>query len=173
MVRPNKAIFFDRDGVLIEAPINEKNKPISVKQINQIEICDGIVEICNKYRKNYYLIMITNQPDFIRKNNTKKNIEEINFFLKKKLKLNDIFVCYSDDESCYNRKPNPGMLIHAQRKYDINFEHSFFIGDRWRDIDAGKKIGCKTIFVDRKYNEELNNKPDYTVEDLKKIMDII
>ena len=46
-------------------------------------------------------------------------------------------------------------------------------GDRWRDIDAGKKIGCKTIFVDRKYNEELNNKPDYTVEDLKKIMDII
>ncbi len=173
MVKVSKAIFFDRDGVLIEAPIDKKNKPLSVKQLNQIKICDGIKELCNKYRNDYYLIMITNQPDFKRKNNTKKNIEEINFFLKKKLKLNDIFVCYSDDDSCYNRKPNPGMLVDAQKKYNIDLKLSFFIGDRWRDIDAGKEIGCKTIFIDRMYNEKLNCKPDYTVKNINKIMEII
>ena len=65
------------------------------------------------------------------------------------------------------------MLIDAKKKYNIEFNNSYFIGDRWRDIDAGKKIGCKTIFIDRMYNEKLNFKPDYVVKDMKQILKII
>ncbi len=173
MVISNKAIFFDRDGVLIEAPVNKQKKPLSVKKVDEVKICEGVEEICKKYRHDFYLIMITNQPDLQRKKNTKKNIENINLFIKKKLNLNDIFVCYSDDEECFYRKPNPGMLIDAKKKYNIEFNNSYFIGDRWRDIDAGKKIGCKTIFIDRMYNEKLNFKPDYVVKDMKQILKII
>lgn len=173
MVDFNRAIFFDRDGVLINAPIDQNKKPKSINNLNQIEFCEGIFEICKKYKNFFLLIMVTNQPDFKRKKNTKKNIIEINNFIKKKLKLDDIFVCYSDDDKCFYRKPNPGMIFEAKKKYKINLNKSFFVGDRWRDIDAGNAAGCKTIFIDRSYNEKLNKKPNFIVKNLKKVLSII
>ena len=68
--------------------------------------------------------MITNQPDFKRKNNTKKNINEINNYIKKKLNLKKIFVCFCDDDSCPNRKPNPGMIFKAKKIYNISLIHN-------------------------------------------------
>jgi len=144
----NRAIFFDRDGVLITAPLGKNNKPESAKTLSKINLTTGIIKLCRNLKKKYYLFMITNQPDFARKKNTKKNINQINVFLKNKLNLDDVFVCFCKDDSCKNRKPNPGMLIQAKKKFNINLKKSFFIGDRWRDIDAGKKVGCKTIFID-------------------------
>ena len=168
-----KAIFLDRDGILIEAPIKDK-LPKSSKTLKDIKLCKGIVKFCNYCKKkNYVLIMITNQPDFSRKKNTKKNIVEINNFLKKKLKLNDIFICYCDDNNCKNRKPNPGMIIRGKEKYNLNLKKSFVIGDRWKDVGAGNKVKCKTIFFDRNYNEKIKFKPDFKVKDLEKIYQII
>ena len=60
------------------------------------------------------------------------------------------------------------MLIAAKEKYNLNIKKSFFIGDRWRDVDAGNAAGCKTIFIDRTYNEKLNKKPNFIVKNLKK-----
>ena len=166
------AIFFDRDGVLIDAPIINK-KPTSVQSLKEIKLCKNILEICKYYKNNYYLIMVTNQPDYNRGVNSKKNITDINNFLKKKLNLDMIYVCYSDNDKCIDRKPNPGMLLKAVKKYKINLKKSFMIGDRWRDIDAGKNFGCKTIFIDRGYSEKLNFRPDYTISSLKNIFNII
>ena len=168
----NLAIFFDRDGVLIKAPV-VSGLPKSANQLNEIELCEGIISFCEHYKKKYKLIMITNQPDVSRGLNSKKNILEINLFLKEKLSLDDIYVCFSDDEKSFDRKPNPGMLIKASQKHSINPKKSFFIGDRWRDVEAGKKFGCKTIFIDRKYEESLVTKPDYHVKSIKEIFDII
>ena len=75
--------------MLIEAPIVD-GKPKSSKYLNQIVLCKNIKEICEKYKNSYLLIMVTNQPDFKRGINTKKNIEIINGYLKKKLKLDDV-----------------------------------------------------------------------------------
>ena len=108
------AIFFDRDGVLIEAPILD-GKPQSTRELKDIKLCKDILKLCKKYKNEYLLIMVTNQPDYLRKKNTKKNIQTINQYLKKKLYLDDIYVCYSDDDNCYNRKPNPGMIYDAQK----------------------------------------------------------
>jgi D-glycero-D-manno-heptose 1,7-bisphosphate phosphatase len=167
-----KAIFFDRDGVLIDAPIIN-GKPQSIQILKAIKLCKNIVKICNFYRKKYFLIMITNQPDFSRGTNTKKNINEINNFLKKKLKLNSIFVCFSDDDKSFDRKPNPGMLLRAEKKYKINLKESYMIGDRWRDIGAGKRAGCKTIFINRKYSEKQIFKANYHITKLEEIFKII
>ena len=171
-MKKNKAIFFDRDGVLIEAPIVD-GKPKSSKYLNQIVLCKNIKEICEKYKNSYLLIMVTNQPDFKRGINTKKNIEIINGYLKKKLKLDDVFVCYSDDERCFNRKPNPGMILDAQKKYNIDLKKSYLIGDRWRDIGAGNKAKCKTIFINKNYNEKNIFKAKYTINKIKEILKII
>ena len=95
--------------------------------------------------------MITNQPDYLRKKNSKKNISQINYYLKKKLLLDDIFVCFHDDSSnCICRKPKPGMLFKAKKKHNINLKQSYFIGDRWRDIEASKKTKCKKRKTKRK-----------------------
>lgn len=68
-----------------------------------------------------------------------------------------------------NRKPNPGMLFEATKKHNINLKKSYFIGDRWRDVDAGNKSGCKTIFINRNYNEKLNTKPMFIVKKISEI----
>lgn len=166
------AIFFDRDGVLIDAPLIN-NKPTSIKTVKQIKLCKSILEVCNYYKDNYYLIMITNQPDYSRGVNSKKNIINVNNFLKKKLNLDMIYVCYSDNEKNIDRKPNPGMLLKAKKKYKINLKKSFMIGDRWRDIGAGNRAGCRTIFIDRNYSEKLTYKPNYSIRKLKDIFSII
>ena len=110
-----KAIFFDRDGVLIHAPI-KNNKPISIQNIKELKFCMGIKKLCKFYKKNYLLIMVTNQPDFVRKKNTKKNITEINQYIKKMLDLDSIYVSYSDNDKNNDRKPNSGMLLKAKKK---------------------------------------------------------
>ena len=166
------AIFFDRDGVLIEAPLINK-KPTSVQSLKDVKLCKNILEICKYYKKNYYLIMVTNQPDYSRGVNSKKNIVNINNFLKKKLNLDMIYVCYSDNEKCIDRKPNPGMLLKAKKKYKINLKKSFMIGDRWRDVGAGNRAGCRTVFIDRNYSEKLIYKPNYSIRKLKDILLII
>jgi D-glycero-D-manno-heptose 1,7-bisphosphate phosphatase len=166
------AIFFDRDGVLIDAPIINRI-PASVQTVKEVKLCKNILEVCNYYKSNYYLIMVTNQPDYSRGVNSKKNIININNFLKKKLNLDMIYVCYSDNDKNIDRKPNPGMLLKAKKKYKINLKKSFMIGDRWRDIGAGNRAGCKTIFVDRNYSEKLIYKPNYSIRKLKDIFLII
>lgn len=172
MVNSNRAIFFDRDGVLIETKIFNK-KPYAIKFLKEVKLCKSIKDICNFYYKSFYLIMVTNQPDFEKKKNTKKNIQEINLYLKKKLKLHDVYVNYSANDKDINRKPNPGMLLKAKKKYNLNLKDSYMIGDRWRDIGAGNKVNCKTIFFDRQYKEKLKYKPNFKITKLSQVFDII
>ncbi len=170
MIKPQKAIFLDRDGVLIYAPTNSYGKPKSIKTKSEIRFSKGIKSFCKIFKKkNFLLIMITNQPEYSLKKNTKKNIEEINRHVKRILNLDDIFVCYSNDENNFYRKPNPGMLLEAKSKYNILIKKSYFIGDRWRDIDAGNRIGCKTIFINRNYNEKLRTKPKIIIKKISQI----
>ncbi len=170
--RQKKAIFFDRDGILIDAP-TENNKPKSIKTKKEIKFCKHIKSICKKYSKNFVLIMVTNQPDYARGVNTKKNINEINNHIKKTLNLNAVYVNFSDNDNDNDRKPNPGMLLKAKKKFNINFNKSFILGDRWRDIGAGNKAKCNTVFLDRKYDEKMKYKPKYKIESLKEIFSII
>ena len=172
MIRKQKAIFFDRDGILIDAPIID-NRPKSIKTKKEIRFCKYIKNVCKKYSKDFILIMVTNQPDYIRGTNTKKNINEINNHIKKCLNLKAVYVNFSDNEKNSDRKPNPGMLLKAKKKFNLNFNKSFMIGDRWRDVGAGNKVKCKTIFLDRKYDEKMKYKPKYKIKSLNEIFSII
>ena len=71
------------------------------------------------------------------------------------------------------RKPNPGMLIKAIRDFNVNPSLSYMIGDRWSDIKAGNKVGCKTIFINRNYNEKKPNLQDYNARSFSSAARII
>ena len=168
----NRAIFFDRDGIIIKAPI-KNGLPKATKTIDKIKIIPGIKKICKILKKKFKLIMITNQPDVVKKKNTKKNVIIINDYLKSYLGLDSVYVCYSNNEKSKDRKPNPGMILKAKKKYNLNLKDSYVVGDRWRDVDAGHKAGCKTIFIDYKYKEKLRSKPHFTTNKIANIFKYI
>lgn len=169
-----KALFFDRDGTIIKTNIFNK-KPVAIKTLKSCRIFPSVHMILSALKKNYLIFLITNQPDVARKNNYKKNVIEINNYLKKKLSITQVYTCYCDNKNCKYKKPNIGMLNKASKKYNLDLSKSYVIGDRWKDIDAGNKAGCITIFLDKKYNERINTKPDHKITyfyELRKIFKV-
>lgn len=153
-----KAIFLDRDGVLIKAA-KVNNKPLAIKRFREIKIFRGVRKILKILKKKYILIMITNQPDVSRKKIKKQEVVKTNKYLKSYFDLNDIYVCYHvDNDNCSCRKPKPGMILKAKRKWNIDIKKSFLIGDRYKDIIAGKKVGCKNFFINYNYDEKMPSK---------------
>jgi D-glycero-D-manno-heptose 1,7-bisphosphate phosphatase len=74
--------------------------------------------------------------------------------LRAALPVDDIFVCPHDDrDHCHCRKPKPGLILDAARKYGIDLAASFMVGDRWRDIDCGAHAGVRTVLIDRHWQE--------------------
>ena len=165
----HKAIFFDRDGTLIKTNISSRNTPISIKTKKEIKIYKFVKTILRKLKKKYLIFVITNQPDVGRKKNTKKNVDEINKFLLKKLPITKIYTCYCSNNNCKYKKPRPGMIFKASKMYNIDLKKSYVVGDRWKDINAGYAAKCKTIFIDKKYNEKIKKKPTYILNNFKEI----
>ena len=172
MVKKNKAIFFDRDGTIIQTKISKDKKPIAIKSLKECKMFKPTRKILKKLKENYLIFVITNQPDVARKKNLKKNVIEINRYLRKQLPIKKIYTCYCESNKCKYRKPNIGMLVDASKKYKLDLKKSFVIGDRWRDIEAGKKAKCKTIFIDKNYSEKIKSKPDYSIKKLVQLKKI-
>lgn len=150
----NKAIFLDRDGVINKAYVRE-GKPYPPSKIDELVILDGVKDSLNLSKKLGFLnIIVTNQPDIGTGKQSREELNQIHEHIKRTLTIDDIFVCiHVDFDHCLCRKPLPGMLVEAQKKWKIDFEKSFLIGDRWRDIGAAQAVGCKGFFIDRGYNE--------------------
>ena len=76
------------------------------------------------------------------------------------LPLDEMRVCYHDDkDQCECRKPLPGLLTEAAKDFGIDLQNSVMIGDRWKDIEAGQRAGCKTIWIRQDYQEKDPVKP--------------
>ena len=82
--------------------------------------------------------------------------------------MDEILVCYHDDcDECGCRKPLPGMLLDAAKRFSINLKESFMVGDRWKDIEAGYNAGCRTVLIEHGYEErDPSNPPDMKVGSL-------
>ena len=153
-----KAIFLDRDGVL-NKPIIKNRKPYPPSKIEELEILPGVYEGIQLLRHSgFKLIVITNQPDVSRGSATIEIVDEINNFIIKQLKVDEIMCCFHDDnENCECRKPKPGMILEAVKKWDIDLSVSYLIGDRWRDIQTAKNIGLTSILIKYDYDEKKIN----------------
>jgi histidinol-phosphate phosphatase family protein len=105
-------------------------------------------------KKGYLLIVISNQGGIQRGIYTLKDVENVHHYLKTELKnkgitLTDIYICPHHDktERCFCRKPQSVMLEKAISRFNIDAEKSFFFGDSVRDIEAGTKVGVKSILL--------------------------
>jgi D-sedoheptulose 7-phosphate isomerase len=169
------AVFLDRDGVLNETDVRD-GKPYPPLDPADLRIPPGTADALIRLRdRGFLLVVVTNQPDVARGSQRREAVEEISQRLRTLLPLDDILTCYHDDsDQCDCRKPRPGLMISASQKYGIDLESSYMVGDRWRDIDAGAKAGCKTVWIDRGYREQPPlSVPDACVRSLPEAVDWI
>jgi D-glycero-D-manno-heptose 1,7-bisphosphate phosphatase len=168
------AVFLDRDGVLNRA-IVRNGRPYPPATLEEFEILPDVPDAIRRlHDAGFLLIGATNQPDVARGTQRREVVEIMNDRLLAQTPITAILVCYEDGEDCPRRKPNPGLLLEAVAAYSIDLAASFMVGDRWRDIEAGRRAGCRTIFIDRGYAERQPNPPaDYTAKDLSAAADWI
>lgn len=158
LARKQKAVFLDRDGT-----INVYKG--FLRKIDEFELIPGItnaIKIIN--RSGYLAIVVTNQPVIARGEVSWKELEKIHNKMETELGkegayLDGIFFCPHHPHKGYEgeikelkidcgcRKPKPGMILKAARRFNIDLSQSFMVGDGENDIKAGIAAGCKSILV--------------------------
>jgi D-glycero-D-manno-heptose 1,7-bisphosphate phosphatase len=152
------AVFLDRDGVLNRVIVRD-GKPYPPAGVAAVELCLGVgSELARLRAAGFALIAVTNQPDVARGTQTRQAVEAINAYVRGAFVLDAIYTCYEDCESP-RRKPNPGMLLEAAVDFSLDLGASYVVGDRWKDVEAGHRAGCKTVFVDYDYRERRPHPP--------------
>lgn len=163
----NRAVFLDRDGVLNEVIVRD-GKAYSPPSLAELVIVSDAADALARLRRHRFrLVMVTNQPDIVRGNISREEVMRMNDYLCSQLPIDAVEICEHDDaDNCDCRKPKPGMLIRAAIRDDIVLSASFMIGDRWRDIEAGHRAGCRAILIGDGYPNELKASPDIAVANL-------
>ncbi|MCX5848669.1 MAG: HAD family hydrolase [Deltaproteobacteria bacterium] len=169
-----RAVFIDRDGVINRAVVRD-GKPFPPASLSEVEILPGVSDALTALRDaGFMLIVVTNQPDVARGITPRALVEEINAHLANCLPIDEFRICYHDSgDGCDCRKPLPGSLMAAAKQHGIDLINSYMIGDRWRDTEAGRHAGCKTIFIDYDYDEKKPEAFDYRVTSLLEAARII
>jgi len=166
MSRP--AVFLDRDGVLNE-PVVRRGRPRPPETTAALRVLPGVREVCRELSgAGLALVCVTNQPDIARGTQDLATVTAMNEHLRALLGLDEVVVCpHDDDDGCVCRKPRPGMILDAARRLHLDVSHSITIGDRWRDIEAGRAAGTWTVLVDYSYTERRPDHPDLIVKGLE------
>lgn len=174
-MKKRRAVFFDRDGVLNKSVV-ENGLPFGPVDAESLEITDGAKELLVKLKeKGFVLICVTNQPDVSRGTRTLENVLAMNELVKKLLPLDELYACLHDNHhNCSCRKPKPGMILQGAEDFDLNLHDSFMIGDRRGDIEAGRRAGTTTIFIDHGYVEKKPDPPaNFSCETLAEAVEYI
>jgi D-glycero-D-manno-heptose 1,7-bisphosphate phosphatase len=169
-----RAVFLDRDGVLSEA-IVRNGKPYAPHAIDDLVIVPGASEATAALRNvGFRLIVVTNQPDIARGKIARVTVDDMNEYVRCTLNLDAVEVCEHDDsDNCDCRKPKAGMLLRAAKRDNILLSESFLVGDRWRDVEAGRRAGCRTVLIGDGYGEGLRSEPEATVNNFREAVDWI
>ena len=163
----HRAVFLDRDGVLNRARLIEgvPHPPASLAELEILPEVD--VSLVLLRTAGFRLIVVTNQPDIARGLQTLGGAKQLNEALRERLGFDDLYMCPHDDQDgCQCRKPRPGMLLDAAETHGIDLRNSVMVGDRDRDIEAGRAAGCRTVFVDHGYQTPPQPHADLSVGSL-------
>lgn len=160
-------VFFDRDGIVNVSPGPGRY----VERVEDFHLQPEFLAALRVVRRRgYEAAIITNQRGVARGRMTMETVELIHGHLRADLaraglSLLDIFVCTDEDDRAPRRKPNPGMLLEAAAKHHLDLAASWMVGDQERDVEAGRRAGCRTVFV----GSAPPPAADYTVADMDQL----
>ena len=178
-------ILIDRDGTLNV----EKGYINNQSQIELFPDALNLIKFCNSH--GIRVLVVTNQPVIARGEATLDDVNQIHakidhILSNQNLYIDEYYLCphhpnsgFKDEKielkiSCECRKPGNGLILKAERDFNIDFDLSFMVGDRETDILCGEKSGIKTIFISRN-NSKLNKsiQPNFVVQSLEQIIPIM
>ena len=178
-----KAIFLDRDGTInVEKDYIYKSEDLVFEE--------GTIEALKTFKNlGYILIVVSNQSGIARGYFTEKDLNifnnNMNEILKKNgVEITEFYCCPHHPDGigeykkvCECRKPNNKMIEEAIKKYNIDREKSYMIGDKTSDIGAGLKSKLKTVLVKTGYGlkdmEKIDKNETLICENLKDFSEIL
>ncbi len=147
------AVFLDRDGVIVE-DVGYVTHP------GQLRVLPGVPEAVSRLQQRYLIIVITNQAAVGLGLITEAGLLEVHEEMAGRLYSRGAFldgICYCPhrpgaplptyDAHCGCRKPQPGMLLSARDRWNVDMPESFMVGDRVTDVDAARAVGVRGILV--------------------------
>jgi D-glycero-D-manno-heptose 1,7-bisphosphate phosphatase len=170
-----KVVFLDRDGTI------NQDSPDYIKGWAEFDFIPRSIEaIRNFTRAGFTVIVVTNQSAIARKLISRQELELVHSKMKAAVaskggKISDIFLCpHMPSDGCDCRKPSPGLIYQAQKKYDIDLSAAVMIGDSVRDIESAQTAGCGLCVLVRTGNGKATEQiladkriaPDFIGEDL-------
>ncbi|WP_430406866.1 D-glycero-alpha-D-manno-heptose-1,7-bisphosphate 7-phosphatase [Fluviicola sp.] len=168
-------LFLDRDGV-----INERIMDDYVKQRSEFILLPGVARSIAKANKLFsYIFVVTNQQGIGKGLMTERNLLDIHAYCSELLKVENAFInkyFFAPDLASDNsdlRKPNSGMALAAKQEFPtVDFQKSIMVGDSDSDIEFGKKLGMKTVFIG--HNRVLEHKTaDLTCDSLESFINLM
>ena len=169
-----RGVLLDRDGVINDVVLRE-GKPYPPPSVGSLAILPGVAATLRRLRDaGLRVIVVTNQPDVGTGRQRREVVDAMHRRLLGELAIDAIKTCFhTDDDACACRKPRPGMLLAAAREWELDLGASYMVGDRWRDVGAGRAAGCRTFWIDRGYRERAPDSPDHVVRSLEEAGRII
>jgi len=140
-----RTAFLDRDGTInVKAPEGEY-----VTSWAEFSFLPGAVEAIGLLReRGWRVVVVTNQRGVALGRMSLADVEDIHDRMREAAPLDAVYLCPHERDSCDCRKPNSGMFLQAQAEFpDIRFEECVVIGDAESDMEAGRRLGCRTIRV--------------------------
>ena len=158
-----RAVFFDRDGTLMEE-VHYCNDPAKVR------VFPGVPEaLARLKRAGFAVIVISNQSGIARGLITEDQYRAVQaeFLRQAGAALIDATYYCPDlpDAASKRRKPEPGMVLEAAAEHGIDLAASFFVGDREPDIECGRRAGTRSILVRTGYGARETCAADWVCAD--------
>jgi len=167
----NKALFLDRDGV-VNVEINYLYK------VEDFKFIEGIFELCKKYQnQGYLLFVVTNQSGIARGYYSQEAFDILSLwmveeFAKHGIEIKKVYFCPHHPEisgACSCRKPEAGMLLQAQKEFDVDLKNSILVGDKESDIEAALTAGIRESYLFDEHHIHTKSKATKIVSKLKEI----
>ena len=136
-------MFLDRDGVLVRGDVVD-GRPYAIHPVGELELERGARDACEALRAaGFLLVVVTNQPEIARGTLARAAVDEIHERLRELCRsTTSSRVLTTTPTGAIAGSRSPGMLLDAASRLGIDLAASFLIGDRWRDIEAGRRAGC-------------------------------
>ena len=173
-----KAVFFDRDGVFNKLSSNDY-----ILHKKDFFLMEGIDKVVKGVKDMGFLtFLVTNQScveqGLISEAGLNDLHQEIHTYLAKAdTSLDAVHFCpHLSEKQCHCKKPKPGMILAAAKKFNVDLKNSFMVGDRWFDIAAGHAAGCRTIFARDGERNKIDLeicRPDFIVKSVKEVLNIV
>lgn len=191
---PRNTVFLDRDGVINPYVYNTEFGTVdSPTSPADFSIAPGAGEAVAEFnRMGFLVVVVSNQPGVAKGKFTPDVLEKVNAKMHAGIaacggKLDAVYYCLHHPEAvlpayrvrCECRKPRPGMLLEAARDLDIDLGNAYIVGDGITDMEAGRAVGARTVFVgqSKPYIFEAFERhgflPDFITPDLVGAVDII